>query len=174
MDQLSFTVLLQGDLVSTQISSAPPVVTRVHTCQVDRIGTLRVQPLAAVRAVSGRKLCGVVAKGGKHGHRGWYDLAHQSEGKIVGARGVSGACSLVPSWAFTGHDDLDGVGQHTDNGQAAVLGLLGLQLGEAVRIFSQAQRIKGPTRPQLKALAARASLVGMVGVNGIRQQHLTG
>ena len=53
VDQLSFTVLLEDHLVSTQISGAPPVVTRVHTCHVGKSGTLRewAQPLAAVRAV---------------------------------------------------------------------------------------------------------------------------
>ena len=102
----------------------------------------------------------------EHGLTGWCELTRQSKRQTVGSEWVSGAGNPVPSRILTGHDDLDGVAQYLEHGQTAVLCLLDIQLGETVRIVSQAQRIKGPTRPQIKPLGGRARLVGAVGLNG--------
>ena len=130
------------------------------------------QPL--VTAVPGGKLSSIAATGGEHGHRGWCKLAHQSKRQPVGAEWVSSTGNPVPNWSLTGHGGPDEVAQYGKHGQAAVLGLLDLQLGETVRVVSQTQRVKRFTRQQIKTLTGRARLVCTVGLNGTHQQHLAG
>ena len=70
------------------------------------------------------------------------------------------------AWAhLAGDDGLHEEAEHGEHGQAAVLDLLHLQLGEGVRVVSQAQGVEGATlrAPIKSSPGAAGALMGCQG-----------
>ena len=68
------------------------------------------------------------------------------EGPRVVVDGVSKVVGKVLEWALTGDDSLHKEAEHGEHGEAAILELLHLKLGECLGVVSQTKRVEAATR----------------------------
>ena len=90
----------------------------------------------------------------------------------VDTGGVGDVGSPVVDGALAGHDGLHVEAEHGEHGEAAVLDLLGLELGEGVGVVGEAKGVEGLTGVKgVEALAGGAA-VDTVGLAEAHEDHL--